>query len=199
MEEFKKLLLATAMAGTLFTGSVYAATGTSVAGGTITFNGAVSDTTCNVTTNSGSDFTVNVSPVTKEDMGTTPGVIGSSATPFTITVSGCSGFDDASTAAQSLNIVFTGANVSDDMNYLKNESGSAEGVGIAITKNGSDLVKMNEALATGLATSQSAASGNYDTAAAGDINLYAHYYNYGGSNVSTGSVVTTATYTFSYE
>ncbi|MFB9086503.1 fimbrial protein [Erwinia tracheiphila] len=140
-----------------------------------------------------------VSPVTRDALGTTTGVISSGSTPFTINVAGCTGFDNSSSAAQALNIIFTGSNVSDDMNYLKNESGSAQGVGIAITQDGTSIVKMNEAISTGLSTTKSSAVSAYDTGANGDISLYANYYNYGGSGVTTGSVVTTATYTFSYE
>ncbi|MCW9507061.1 type 1 fimbrial protein, partial [Klebsiella oxytoca] len=63
----KNLVAATIM---ILSGSVYAATDEGVAGGTISFNGSVTDTTCNVTTNNGSDFTVNLSPITTTDLGT---------------------------------------------------------------------------------------------------------------------------------
>ncbi|MEW5288015.1 fimbrial protein [Erwinia papayae] len=188
-----------ALMATMFAGNTVAATDNAVAGGVITFSGAVSDTTCDVTTNNGSDFTVDVSPVTRDALGTAVGVVSASATPFTINVSGCTGFDNTSAAAQALNIVFTGSNVSDDMNYLKNESGSAEGVGIAITSDGSTLLKMNKAIDTGLKTTKFTTTGSFDTGAQGNMTFYANYYNYGGIGAKTGSVVSTATYTFSYE
>ncbi|WP_380181126.1 fimbrial protein [Kalamiella sp. sgz302252] len=194
----KKICTATAALSLFLAGNALAITDSGVPGGTITFSGAVSDTTCDITTNNGSDFTVNVSPVTHEEIGTSPGVVSAAATPFTINVAGCSGFNAASIAAQPLNITFTGTSVSDDMRYLKNETGTAEGVGIAITRDGSTLLAMNEAIDTGLATTRSG-NGTFDTGAAGNISFYANYYNYGGADVSAGSVMTTATYTFSYE
>lgn len=175
-----------------------ASTDTGVAGGTITFNGAVSDTTCDVTTNNGSDFTVNLSPVSVEDMGTTTGVVSNGATEFTIAVAGCEGYDATSTAAQDLDITFSGSNVSDDEEYLKNNTGSATGVGIAITKDGTTAVSLDQALKTGLTTTSSDGT-VYDQGAEGNITYYANYYNYGGSSIEPGSVVTTATYTFNYE
>lgn len=194
----KNILMTTAVASLFLAGQALAVSSTGVAGGTITFSGAVSDTTCNVTTNGGSDFTVNVAPITYEDLGSSSGVVSAGSTPFTINVTGCSGFDATSASAQALKVTFSGAGVSDDMRYLKNETGTAEGVGIAITSDGVTPVNMNEAIATGLKTTQSA-NGAYDTAAAGDITFHANYYNYGGAEARTGSVMTTATYTFSYD
>ncbi len=174
-------------------------TTTDVGGGTITFYGSVTDATCNVTTNSGSDFSVDLNPVTTSDLGTTVGVINTNAKQFTLNIDGCSGFDSTSTAAQTLMITFSGGNVSDDNTYLKNGSGTASGVGIGITKDGSTLVALNTALDTGMATTSSDGT-TYDTApASGTLSYYANYYNYGGSSVAAGSVVTTATYTFTYE
>lgn len=170
-----------------------------VGGGTITFYGAVTDATCNVTTNSGSDFAVDLNPVTSSDMGTTVGVIPTNAKQFTLNVDGCSGFNSTSTTAQTLKITFSGGNVSDDNTYLKNTTGTSSGVGIGITKDGSQLVTLNTALDTGLKTTSSDGT-NFDTApASGAISYYANYYNYGGAAVTAGSVVTTATYTFNYD
>lgn len=194
----KKILMTTALASLFLAGHAQAVSTTGVPGGTITFSGAVSDTTCDITTNGGSDFTVNIDPVTRSNIGDAPGVVSAGSKAFTINVASCSGFDATSTAAQTLNITFSGAGISDDMRYLKNETGTAEGVGIAITSDGATLVNMNEAIGTGLTTTKSADSA-FDTPAAGDITFYANYYNYGGKNASTGSVVTTATYTLSYE
>lgn len=169
-----------------------------VGGGTITFYGAVTDATCNVTTNSGSDFSVDLNPVTSSDMGTSVGVISSNAKQFTLNVDGCSGFDQTSAAAQTLKITFSGGNVSDDNTYLKNSTGTSSGVGIGITKDGSQLIALNSALDSGLKTTSSDGT-NYDTAPAGAINYYANYYNYGGAAITAGSVITTATYTFNYD
>ncbi|MGK3141409.1 fimbrial protein [Pantoea sp. C2G6] len=198
----KKLALNSITAGIalLMTCQVAFATSTTsdVGGGTITFYGAVTDATCNVTTNSGSDFSVDLNPVTSSDMGTAVGVISTNAKQFSLNVDGCSGFTKTSAAAQTLQITFSGGNVSDDNTYLKNSTGTSDGVGIGITKDGSQLIALNSALDTGLKTTSSDGT-NYDTAPTGVINYYANYYNYGGSAVKAGSVVTTATYTFNYD
>lgn len=207
---FTRALLAVAMGGLALSGTAMATTSSSVGGGTITFSGSVTDTTCNVTTNNGGDFTVNLEPITTDSLGTSTGIITSGATAFTIAVSGCSGYTATSTTAQALDITFSGANISDDETYLKNATGTATGVGIALTSDGSTAITLDTALDTGLATTSSGSSSDsdsdsssdsavYDTGAAGDITYYANYYNYGGSSVTTGSVVTTATYVFSYE
>ncbi len=135
-----------------------ATTTSGVGGGTITFSGAVTDVTCNVTTNNGSDFTVDMSPVTATDVGSTIGVVTANPQQFSLTVDGCTGFDSTSTTAQALKITFSGSNVSDDGIYLKNLSGTATGVGIGITSDGSSLVALNSALNTGLATTSSDSS-----------------------------------------
>ncbi|GAA3909635.1 MULTISPECIES: fimbrial protein [Gibbsiella] len=199
---FTRALLAVAMGGLALSGTAMATTSSSVGGGTITFSGSVTDTTCNVTTNNGSDFTVSLEPITTDALGTSTGILTSGATAFTIAVSGCSGYTATSTTAQALDITFSGANISDDETYLKNATGTATGVGIALTSDGSKAITLDTALDTGLATTSSSSSTDsavYDTGAAGDITYYANYYNYGGSSVTTGSVVTTATYVFSYE
>ncbi len=199
---FTRALLAVAMGGLALSGTAMATTSSSVGGGTITFSGSVTDTTCNVTTNNGGDFTVNLEPITTDALGTSTGILTSGATAFTIAVSGCTGYSATSTTAQALDITFSGANISDDETYLKNATGTATGVGIALTSDGSKAITLDTALDTGLATTSSSSSSDsavYDTGAAGDITYYANYYNYGGSSVTTGSVVTTATYVFSYE
>jgi len=198
----KKLTLNKITAGfaLLMTCQVALATSTTagVGGGTITFYGAVTDATCNVTTNSGSDFSVDLNPVTRSDMGSTVGVISTNAKQFTLNVDGCAGFDKTSAAAQTLKITFSGGNVSEDNTYLKNSTGTSSGVGIGITEDGSKLIALNSALDSGLKTTSSDGT-NYDTAPSGAINYYANYYNYGGAAVTAGSVVTTATYTFNYD
>lgn len=174
-----------------------AATANSVAGGTITFSGSVSDTTCNVTTNNGGDFTVNLAPVTTTDIGETIGVVSHGATQFSMSVAGCTGYTSTSTTAQALKISFTGSNVSNDNKYLKNATGTSSGVGIAITSDGTTAVDLNKAINTGLSTSSSDGK-VFDTGPQGNVTFYANYYNYGGASASTGTVVTSVTYTFSY-
>ncbi|MGL5239768.1 MAG: fimbrial protein [Kluyvera ascorbata] len=122
---FKKTLIAAAI---VFSGAVAAAESTGVAGGTITFNGSVSDTTCDVTTNNGSDFTVNLAPITLTDMGTTTGIVTTNNKNFTMNLKNCTAADEGT---KTLKITFTSSNLSDDGNYLKNYSDNgAEGVGI---------------------------------------------------------------------
>ncbi len=198
---FKRSLLTVAIS--LFVVSTaQAVTTTAAGGGTITFSGAVTDTTCDITTNGGGDFTVNLAPITKAQAGASVGVIADNAQDFTISVSGCDGYNNTSATAQALDITFSGANLSPDEAYLENATGTASGVGIALTKDGTSAnkVDLNKALATGLNTTEgTSGSGIFDTGAAGPITFYANYYNYGGATISTGSVITTATYTLSYE
>lgn len=197
------LVVSAAFAGALTMGSAFAATTESVGGGKITFSGAVSDATCNVTTNNGSDFTVNLAPIALTDLSNTAGVVTAGSTPFTMAVSGCTGFDATSTVAQQLKMKVSGANVSDDSTYLKNETGTASGVGITLTTDGSTAVDLANYISTGLSTSATTTDGTagavFDNGAEGDITLYANYYNYGGASASVGTVVTTATYMFTYE
>ncbi|WP_416261405.1 fimbrial protein [Gibbsiella quercinecans] len=196
-KKFLRCFIVTAISAALYSGAAMATTSDTVAGGTITFSGSVSDTTCNVTTNGGNDFTVNLNPISVSDVGTSAGVVTAGATPFTMAVSGCEGYSATNKTAQALTVTFSGSEVSDDEAYLKNSIGSASGIGISITKDGTTPIKLNSAIETGLTTTSSDGT-NFDTGAEGNITYYANYYNYGGSSVSTGSVVTTVTYTFSY-
>lgn len=77
--------------------------------------------------------------------------------------------------------------------YLKNSTGTAEGVGIALTTDGSKAIEFDKAVDTGV---KADAAGSE---AGADVSFFANYYNYGGSNIATGNIVTTATYTFNYE
>lgn len=186
---FKKSLVAALTI--LAVNNAYALTDTGVPGGTITFNGSVTDTTCNVTTNNGADFTVQLSPVTVANVGTAVGLVNEGSKPFTIAVSDCASTDADATA---LKISFSSPNVSDDEKYLKNYSGSASGVGIALTEDGQSMIPFNTTVATGLNKTDFDKAGETK-----NLTYYANYYNFGGGDITAGSVVTSATYTFSYE
>lgn len=185
------------VAGCLFSGSVFAA---DTVGGVVSFSGAVTDTTCNITNDGGKDFTVIMHPGSFDTISYTAG-IDSESTEFSINVSGCEGFEPTSITPQPLKITLLGANVSSDNKYLTNVSGSATGIGVALTTNGSTPVVMNEKILSGLATTSSDGT-NYDTGASGAIKFHAHYYNYGGArnaSNSKGTVLTNVTYMFSYD
>lgn len=185
---FKQTVIAAAI---IFSGAAFATESTGVAGGTITFNGSVSDTTCDVTTNNGSDFTVNLTPVTLDDINSAAGVVAAGKKDFTMSLKNCSAADDGATT---LKITFSSSNLSDDGKYLKNYSdGGADGVGIALTSDGSTLVPFDSAFDTGL-SSTDVASTNGAT-----VTMYANYYNFGNGAATTGKVVTDATYAFSYD
>lgn len=106
-------------------------------------------------------------------------------------VSGCK--NSSAKDDDTLKITFNSSNVSDDEKYLKNYSGSAQGVGIALTADGTTPVNFDEAIDTLVKSSQAS------TTEGKEISFYANYYNYGGSDISSGNIVTDATYTFSYE
>lgn len=185
---FKKTFIAAAI---VFSGAAFATESTGVAGGTITFSGAVSDTTCDVTTNNGADFTVNLSPITVTDLGTTAGVVTTNSKEFTMNLKNCSAAEEDS---DTLKVTFNSSNISDDGKYLKNYgSTGAEGVGIALTSDGSSVVAFDTAFDTGLSAK------NVTTEDGAKLTMFAHYYNYGGSAITTGKVVTDATYSFSYD
>ncbi|MDO2949510.1 fimbrial protein [Aeromonas simiae] len=186
---FKKSLLAALTV--LAVNNAYAITDTGVPGGTITFNGSVTDTTCNITTSNGADFSVQLSPVTVSSVGTDVGLVNEGSKAFTMAVSDCSSTNDEATA---LKITFSSSNVSDDEKYLKNYSGTATGVGIALTSDGKTMIPFNTTHDTGLKKTDFANAGETKS-----LTYYANYYNFGGTDVTAGSVVTAATYTFSYE
>ena len=181
----KKTLVASAFGLLLSANGAMAATSTAVAGGTISFTGSVTDTTCDVTTSGDKDFTVTLSPVALTDIDAA-GVATAGAKQFDMKVSGCEGYE----AGQSLHITFSGSNISDDEQYFKNDTGTATGVGIAITTDGSTEVALNSSAETGLGADVTA----------GTISYFANYYNFAGEGQATaGTVVTSATYTFDYQ
>ncbi|QDC94639.1 Fimbrial protein [Vibrio furnissii] len=185
----KKTLVASAFGLLLSANGAMAATSTAVAGGTISFTGSVTDTTCDVTTSGDKDFTVTLSPVALTDIAN-PGVASAGAKQFDMKVAGCTGYTDGGT--ESLHITFSGSNISDDELYLKNDTGTATGVGITITSDGTAAgkVDLNKAVATGLG----------ENVADGTISYFANYYNFAGQDAATaGTVVTSATYTFDYQ
>lgn len=185
---FNKTVIAAAI---MFSGAAMAGETTGVAGGTITFNGSVSDTTCDVTTNNGSDFTVNLSPITLTEMGKLTGIVATKEKDFTMSLKNCTAADEET---KTLKITFTSSNLSDDGKYLKNYSdGGAEGVGITLTSDGKTPVPFDKAFNTGL-TSKDVANKDGIT-----LTMHANYYNFGGDAVTTGKIVTDATYSFSYD
>lgn len=192
----KKTLVASAFGLLLSANGAMAGQSTAVAGGTISFTGSVTDTTCDVTTSGNKDFTVTLSPVAITDVNAL-GVSTAGARQFDMKIEGCTGYTEGQ--SESLKITFSGSNISDDEQYFKNDTGTAKGIGIAITKDGSTAVELNQAVDTGLKTTVDSESGD-TTAEDGTVTFFANYYNYAGENaVEAGTVVTSATYTFNYE
>lgn len=183
----KKTLVASAFGLLLSANGAMAATSSQVAGGTISFTGSVTDTTCDVTTSGDKDFTVTLSPVALTDIDGA-GVATAGAKQFDMKVAGCTGYTDGGT--ESLHITFSGSNISDDELYFKNDTGTATGVGIAITTDGSSAVALNSSVDAGLG----------ENVTEGTVTYYANYYNFAGQGqAQAGTVVTSATYTFNYE
>lgn len=189
--------LALSIATLMFSSPVaLAGSSTNSAGGVIMFQGAVSESTCNVTTNGDKDFTVTLDPVSIDDVLAFK-ISDTGKAKFTMGVTGCEGYNEQSTSAQSLTITFSGANVSDDNKYLVNNLGTASGVGLVITRDGQQVVALNQAVKTTLNT-QSSNGQTFDQGPEGNIEFYVNYYG-NGDIVKQGSIITSAVYTFDYE
>lgn len=189
-----KLSIVTLLAvGYLLPKESAAVTTSASGGGTITFSGAVTKGTCNWEGDS-PDFTVKLDPISRSELGTTVGLADAKKVAFDLVLYNACEFPYMTTMVDG-GIYFTGSNVSDDRLYLKNDYGTARGVGIAITSDGATILPMNRISSTQDGTVHF----DYDyTLAKGTIHFYAHYYNYGGENISTGSVITSVIYYMDY-
>lgn len=180
----KKLnfVLHSAAAFAILSGSAMAADGT------ITIQGAVTDTTCNISVNGGTaDATVVLPTVSASTLAAAGDTAGSS--PFNIALTGCSGttLNTASTWFE------TGSGVDTVTGRLNNIGGSAENVQVELLNSA-----QNPIVAGGTPGSTTQNDTAVDiSSGSGTLNYYARYYATGAS--SAGSVATQVDYTVVYD
>lgn len=187
--------------GSLFSSNSVAVVSSSTGGGTVTFSGAVTSTTCNWQGSSpgNPDLTVQLSPVTRHELGITVGLVDVKKEAFNLQLVGeCELYPENVSPIVDTGIYFTGSNVSEDQLYLKNEFGSARGVGIALTSNGSTILPMNKFLSGNDGTTMNVNIDSSGYPIKATLYFYAHYYNYGGATISSGSVITNVIYYLDY-
>ncbi|EAQ5803194.1 type 1 fimbrial protein [Salmonella enterica] len=172
-----------------------ASAATETSGGTITFTGQVTDTTCTINGGNPADLTIALDPIAVSDA-TTPGIIQKNRKQFTLEFSGCAsaslGKDNATGNKNTLNLILSSDNISNDGLYLNNtrlnDNGTKKNVGIALSTLANSQTPIN--LHTKL-----------DTKAEGDnavVDLYANYYKVGSNAADTGVINTMLTYTVAY-
>ncbi len=185
MRKYNYALSALAMVVTsAFTASAFAVDGT------ITINGQITDTTCTISVDGGSnDATVTLPTVSSTTLGAAGATAG--ATPFTISLSNCSG--------TSLNTASTyfepGAYVDSTTGRLNIDSAAADAatnVQVQLLNADRDAIVAGASVANGQNDIPvDISSGN------GTLNYFAQYYATGAS--TAGSVTTQVDYTMVYE
>lgn len=152
--------------------------------GTITINGAITDTTCGVSVNNGTnDATVTLPTISSSALGSANAVAGT--TPFTIALTGCTG----STLSNAYAHFESGATVETATGRLNN-SGSAANVQVRLLNKNSLPIFVGSA-------SQSDVREDISTGSA-TLNYYAQYFTPNGS-VGPGTVAAQVEYTMIYD
>jgi len=153
--------------------------------GTIDFQGQITDTTCAVAVNSGTNNgTVTLPTIAASALPAVASTAG--ATPFTISLTGCTG-----TALNTASTLFeNGANVDAAAGRL-NSTGTASGVQIEL------LNAAQAPLHVGAAGLQGDTPADISSGSA-TMNYFARYYA-SGASVTPGSVVSRVDYTIQYQ
>jgi major type 1 subunit fimbrin (pilin) len=157
------------------------------ADGTITFNGLVTDKTCDITTPQGKDFTVTLPTVAKSSLPAAGSTAG--RTPFTISLSQCSAGDVAT-------YFEPGASVDFGSGRLLNQAAANAAGNVQIQLLGSNN-QFLPVLAAGSGSAQ--ANSQWVTVAAdgsANLNYYAEYY--ATAAASAGEVTGNVKYTIIY-
>lgn len=169
------------------------------ASGVITFQGAVNDTTCTINGHNTSSLTVALPPISVDQANLLGrnGLIPVNRQPFQLDLSDCTQAGVKEGWMPTIKMSFSGAQISDDGKFLKNEvagkNGLPNNVGIAITEqdNPDHLIALNSPYDTGL-TQESTVKGPQS------LKFYANYYKQGTGEASAGAVRTLVTYALSY-
>ncbi|EAS5177809.1 type 1 fimbrial protein [Salmonella enterica] len=168
---------------------------TDVSGGTITFTGQVTDTTCTINGGNSADLTVALNPIAVSDALKT-GLIEKNRKQFSLNFTGCTsaslGKENGDGNKSTLNLILSSDSISNDGLYLNNTQlrtdGTKKNVGIALSTLANSQTPLN--LHTTLGTNVEGDSATID--------LYANYYKVGSDVADTGGVNTMLTYTVAY-
>ncbi|BBG28991.1 MULTISPECIES: fimbrial protein [Zymobacter] len=169
-------------------------------GGTITFQGAVTDTTCTINGHNSSSLTVSLPPISVEQANTMTqrGLIPVNRQPFQLDLSDCAQAGSARSGwSPTIRMSFSGPQISSDGKYLRNEMPTRDGrpsnIGIAITEQGhpDELIKLNTPYDTRITASSTAKTPQ-------PLRFYANYYKTGNDETRAGGVRTLVTYALSY-
>jgi len=164
-------------------------------GGTLSFTGAISDTTCTINGGGSSSLTIALNPITVNDAGTAANtVIAKNQKTFDLTFSDCA---PATVPASNLKIYFSSANISSSGLYLVNTSVNeadtavAKNVGFSLstTQARTTPLQLNNGLDTGI-------SGASPTAQT--YSLVASYYKTAAAAAKAGAIQSSVIYTISY-
>ncbi|QQC67832.1 fimbrial protein [Paraburkholderia ginsengisoli] len=155
------------------------------ADGTITFNGSITDQTCNINATGGKDFAVTLPTVSSSQLAA-PG-LSAGRTPFSISLSGCS------TATGNVHTFFESGSTTDPVTgYLALDAGGADNVKIRVL-NGSDASPIKAGFADGTQGSKSVAL----VGGAATLPYFAEYVTTGVAG--SGSANSSVMYSIAYE
>jgi major type 1 subunit fimbrin (pilin) len=155
------------------------------ADGTITFNGRITDQTCNINGTGGKDFSVTLPTISSSQLSSAG--LSAGRTPFAISLSGCS------TSTGNVHTFFEAGSTTDPVTgYLALDAGGASNVKIRLL-NGSDASPIKAGFADNAQGSKSVALAG----GAATLPYYAEYVTTGvaGSGPANSSVM----YSISYE
>ena len=171
-----------------------------IGGGTITFQGAVTDTTCTINGHNSNSLTISLPPISVEQANnmTQRGLIPINRQPFQLDLSDCAqAGSERSGWSPTIRMSFSGPQISTDGNYLRNEMQTRDGrpsnIGIAITEqeHPDELIKLNAPYDTRVTASSTAKAPQ-------PLRFYANYYKTGSDEARAGGVRTLVTYALSY-
>lgn len=169
-------------------------------GGTITFQGAVTDTTCTINGHNSNSLTVSLPPISVEQANnmTQRGLIPVNRQPFQLDLSDCAQAGSARSGwSPTIRMSFSGPQISNDGKYLRNELPTRDGrpsnIGVAITEQNhpDELIKLNTPYDTQITGASTAKVPQ-------PLRFYANYYKTGNDETRAGGVRTLVTYALSY-
>lgn len=166
---------------------------TALAAPTVTFQGEVTDQTCDININGDTNSIVLLPTVKAADLGSAGASTG--VTPFTITLSNCGGTSEGVSAARTVTTNFLGHSVISGTGILDNTATDSKATNVGI-----QLLETNDANAEAISLDGVTAAKSTITLASGATSgshtFGAKYYATG--KASAGKVTAVAEYTVSY-